>query len=348
MKHRVLGRVILIAALSLIGGLLLRSPTSGEDEGDRVVLEVARKTTALAAILAAAIQVADADQVDLFAKHQLVVEPNPTIDDLFPARRALVEAVESWPEARKKAAFDWLLENPSWASMLHGLAIESFDAGLEPRAWGPTMSAYDPEVFAERAALGSLMRAALEDEAIRAIARSVARQPEPFTSEGIRERRGALVRYLGLEDELPVFHAFHASLMKPGNGVNAVLPDGAVVLVVGASADPSERSLILFHEMAHLPVDRILDAPSARAALASSACAFETVDETYGYTAWRSYFAETLVRSLSYRLEGVGPYDTGFPFERPLTEMLERWEGSGVPFEELVMEMLAALRERAC
>src|SRR5690606_23956834 len=123
--------------------------------------------------------------------------------------------------------------------------------------------------------------------------------------------------------------------LMAGGGANAVLPDGSVLMVVGPSPDVSERSLVLFHEMAHEPVHRILQSPSATAALDSSACAYATVEQTYGYPTWRSYFAETLVRGLAYRLEGMkAPVPDPFPFLNQLIESLERWEGESLPFEE--------------
>lgn len=354
MKHRVFGGVVvLIAALSLVGGLLLRSPPPvEEDEGRRVVREAARKTTALAAIFVAAAQLADADQLASFEKHGIVLPSDlpwlSEIEERFPERRGLVRAVERWPKARKRAALEWLLENTTWSTMLHAMAIESFDAHLRPREWGPSMSVYAPEIHARRASLAPLLEEALEDEAIRRIAEQVAVPQEPFTPEGVQQKRDALLRYLRFEEELPEFHAFRAPLMGPGLGVNAVLPDGTVLMVVGPSWALGDASLTLFHEMAHQPVHRILVKPRVDAALASSACAFSTVARNYGYSTWGSYFAETLVRSLSYRLEKREAPDSDFPFERPLTEMLAQWEETDRPFDEAVLSTLHGIRERAC
>lgn len=150
MKHRVLaGVVVLIAALSLIGGRVLRSPQIFEEEGGAFALEVARRTTALAAIFRAAAQVADADQLASFEKHGIVLPSDlpwlPAIEERYPERRALARAVARWPEARKRAALAWVLENQTWSTMLYAMVIESFDAKLQPREWGPSMSAFAPE-----------------------------------------------------------------------------------------------------------------------------------------------------------------------------------------------------------
>lgn len=319
------------------------------NESKAVVEEAARKTTALAALFTSAAQVADEDQRQVLSKYGIAQRPFAELEEAFPERRELIQAVEAWPESRKRAALSWLLENATWATLLHAMAIESFDSEFEARAWGPSMEGYAPEIHAKRASLAALLREALEDESIRRIAKRVAQQPEPFTPEGIQERREALIRYLRFEDELPAFHAFHASLLAPGTGVNAVLPDGSVLMIVGPSRDPSFRSMVLYHEMAHQPVHRVLVSPKAAAALESCECAYESVEEKYGYTTWGSYFAENLVRALSYRLEGrEAPVGSGFLFEGPLTQMLASWEESEASFEDFVLVVLDKIREEAC
>src|SRR5690606_27498825 len=106
-------------------------------------------------------------------------------------------------ETRKRAALAWLVENATWSTLLHAMAIESFDANLEARDFGPSMLGYAPQVYANRGSLPPLPQNALEDEAIRRIASDRVRQPEGFGAEEVQRRREALFAYLRLDDDLP-------------------------------------------------------------------------------------------------------------------------------------------------
>ena len=308
------------------------------------------RATALAAVLLAAGQVAEGDEILRLRSFGIVPSfVDPVIEERFPVRGELERAVAMWPRERKLAALAWVRAHATWTSQLHALAIESFDARLEPTSWGPTMSRFSPPTFADRAALGELLRDALADEAVRRIAAAVAVQPESFTARGVAERREKLVAYLRTEDELPPFAAFFDPLLAPGHGVNAVLPDGTVLMAVGPSADAGTRSMVLFHEMAHPPVNRLLERPAVAAALDASRCAFDRIETRFGYDSWRSFFAEAFVRSLSYRLEGVPALDTGLVFEGYLAAELQRWEAQPhVPLEDAVVGMLHGIAVRDC
>src|SRR5690606_36858356 len=84
------------------------------------------------------------------------------------------------------------------------------------------------------------------------------------------------------------------------------------------------------------------------AALASSECAFAHVGENFGYVTWRSYFAETLVRALSYRLQGAGPQPSPFIYEVSVGQTLMAYEQGELGFEEVVLAMLDGFREYVC
>lgn len=309
----------------------------------------ARAVTALAAVFEAAAQAADPATHERLRGFGVAPAPNAAVDAAFPERRALAEAVAAWPAPRKEAALAWVGENLTWTSQLHALVLESFDADFQPLDHGPTLSRYAPAIFGNRAALAPLLHDALADAAIAQIAERVAAQPEPFTPAGIAAHREKLVAYLRLTDDLPRFGALFTPLLAPGNGVNARLSDGTVLMVVGPRATPSERSMVLFHEMAHQPLIRVTERPAVAAALHASACALDRIEARYGYEQWRWYFSEVLVRSLSYRLVGVPARDTGFVFEAELVAQLERWEASpDVPFEDAVVAMLGGIRERYC
>lgn len=322
--------------------------TDDTEDTHELLVDVARKTTALAAVFAAAAQVADPEQLQTLSQYGIVPPRSPAIDEVFPERRALVEAVRLWDETRKRAALAWLLENATWSTRLHAMAIESFDSKLEARDFGPSMLGYAPHIYANRASLAPLLRDALEDEAIRRIASDRVRQPEGFGHEEIQRRREAMFRYLRIDDDLPPYHAFYATLMSPGLGVNASLPDGSILFVVGPHVRTEDALLVLYHEMARPPIHRILQTPVVAAALASSECAFAHVGENFGYVTWRSYFAETLVRALSYRLQGAGPQPSPFIYEVSVGQTLMAYEQGELGFEEVVLAMLDGFREYVC
>lgn len=316
---------------------------------DPVVERAARNATALAAVLEAASQVADPETLKVFRGFGISVQPNAELDRTFPVRPALAAAVERWPEARKRAALEWVRANATWTTMLHAMTLEAFGPRMEVTDWGPSMSRFNPAIFGNRASLAPLLEDALQDEAVRRIAESVAVQPEPFTPAGVAEHREKLIAYLRLAEPLPAYVGFFDPLLRPTNGANVELRDGSILMVVGPSADTSGRSMILFHEMAHLPVSRVLSRPAAAAALKVSGCALDTIEQRRGYDTWRSFFAEALVRSLSYRLEGVPARDTGLVFEHELTASLEKWEATPeIPFEEAVVAMLNGIADQHC
>lgn len=78
--------------------------TDDTEDTDELLVDVARKTTALAAVFAAAAQVADPEQLQTLSQYGIVPPRSPAIDEVFPERRALVEAVRLWDETRKRAA----------------------------------------------------------------------------------------------------------------------------------------------------------------------------------------------------------------------------------------------------
>jgi len=304
----------------------------------------AARATALSAVIEAAAQVADDEARDTLSRYYLVP---PEGVAATPERKALVETVRAWPDERKQAALAWVSQNATWATQLRALAIESFDAKLRPTEWGPTMSNFDRAIFGRRADLSPLLEAAYGDPAIRQLARGLEEVRGPFDAEGVATRREALMRYLRIEDTFPPFAALSDPLLMPGNGVNAYLPDGSLLFVVGPTRRIEDASMILFHEMAHQPLNRMLRHDEVQRALASSRCVFEKLGGKLGYSDWPWLFAESLARSLSYRLQGV-QYDTGF-YEDELLPHLERWEEQRQgTFEQTMVAMLEAMKQRHC
>jgi hypothetical protein len=307
------------------------------------------RATALAAVFEAAAQVADPATLATLRGSGIVSEVSPEFDRAFPERVAVREAVARWPDARKQAALAWVRANATWNTLLRALAIESFTDALEPREWGPAMSRFDPAIFSRRAGLAPLLRDALEDRTVRALAGRMSAPRDGFTAADVAAHRQRMLRYLRLPDEYPPFAAYYDTLMYPGNGVNAELPDGTVLFVVGPALDSGTASMVLAHELAHRPVDRVLADPAVVDALEASRCAFVPIAVHHGYNTWRSFFAEALVRSLSYRLQGIDALDTGFVFEAELAADLQRWEaGEGASFGEAVRGMLDGIRTRHC
>lgn len=311
--------------------------------------QAARQAVALAAVLEAAAQEGGTEQRAVFLQFGIAAEPRPLLDDAHPERRALVQAVERWHPDRKRAALDWVQANATWTSQLHALAIESFGPDLSPLQHGPTMSNFDPEIFARRDALAPLLQTALEDPAIATIAESASRQLPPFTPDEVEKRRARLIEYLGYQGPLPPFAALYAPLLAPSHGVNAYLQDGTILMVVGPSLDPSVRSLILFHEMAHQPINRLLASAEVSAALDRSECAFASIESRFGYDHWRWYFGETLVRAISHRLEGRPSTGDDFPYQVWIDRQLEAWEASPTePFDKVIVSLLDGLHANHC
>lgn len=330
-----------LLALTFACFLTACSCSTREQPGAFAPPQVAARVTALAAVLEAAAQSADPQTRTALSRFGLA--PDRAFG-ATPERTALSEAVARWSPARKAAALAWVRENAAWTTMLHALAIESFGADLAPSEWAPTMRGFDPQIFARRDGLAPLLRDALSDPAITRIANSLSTTPGQFTHAQVTEQRDQLVRYLRIRDELPHVEALLDPLLAPTNGVNAQLPDGTVLFLVGPATDPADVPLVLAHEMAHQPVDRILRSERLARALDASACAFAKVQERYGYDSWRSFFAEALVRSLSYRLRDVPPRDTGLVWEAFLTERLRAYESRpDQSFEEAVEAMLRTL-----
>lgn len=310
---------------------------------------VARATTALAAVLEAAGQVADDETAEKLRRFQILQPSYPAVEYAFPQRQRLVEAVRRWPTEQKEAAFTWVRDHATWSTLLHAMAVESFDGALAPTGWGPSMGTYAPVIFEARAGLSPLLQQALADPAIVALAEELSAQQDPFTAAGTAEVRQKILAYLRVPDDLPPFAALFAPLMAPGTGVNGQLEDGTVLFLVGPLADPVEVAMVLSHEMAHQPIFRIVQKPDVRAALTSSACAFETVADNSGYVEWPSYLSESLVRSLSYRLEGLPFRASGIRFEEELYRELEAWEEeSETDFAEALVGMLGRIREAHC
>lgn len=343
--------LMVLSCIPLVLALGCRSSEEAEEpeKSPSATLVVARAVTALAAVLEAAAHVADPDSLETFQGFGIAMAGTPDwLREAHPERRELAEAVAGWPDERKAAALDWVRENATWTSLLHAMAIESFDGDFEPREWGPSMAGYKPTTYASRVSLAPLLQAAIETPAIARIAEQVSVQTDPFTAEGVHQRRSKLFAYLRLNDDVPPIHALYDPLLAPGYGVNAVLPDGSIWMIVGPMNEQSGRSMALYHEMAHQPVNRVLARPAVAAALDESRCAFEKIETHFGYDDWTSFFGEALVRSLSYRLEGVEARDTGLVFEAFLTAALEQWETSDTTFEDAVVEMLQGIFNSHC
>lgn len=347
LSHRWLKTLSCILLVMALGCRCSEGAQKGK-ETPSDTLVVARAVTALAAVLEAAAQVADPDSLETFRGFGIGTADPPWLGEAHPERRELAEAVAGWPAERKRAAFEWVRENATWTSLLHALAIESFDDGFEAREWGPSMRGYKPTTYGNRVTLAPLLQSAIETPAVARIAEKVAVQTAPFTDEGVQLRRSKLFSYLRLEDDFPPFHAFYDSLLAVANGVNAILPDGSIWMIVGPTSDEIGKSMVLFHEMAHQPVNQILARPDVVTALEQSRCAFRRIETRYGYDDWASFFGEALVRSLSYRLEGVESRDTGLVFEASIGAVLERWESSNASFEEAVVVMLREIADSHC
>lgn len=315
-----------------------------------VELQRARAVTALAAVLEAASQATTSDeQRERLRRFGVAPAASDAVERAYPVRRELKEAVRQWPAERREAASAWVNRHATWTTLLHAMVLESYDGSFVPRDWGPSMQRFDLEIWRARTTLAPFLVAALEDPAIEAIASRLATPADPFTAAGVDRWRKRTLAYLRLEDELPQLAGFFNPLLAPGTGVNAELPGGEVLLVVGPDADPEQPELVLVHELAHQPIFRVLNRPGASRALEASACAFEMVRERYGYETWQSYFAESLVRALSYRLKGVAVRDTGFVFERELYDALVAWEAQeDGDFEEAVVQMLEGIRAGRC
>lgn len=347
--------VTVVAAAALVWMAVLR-PEIAQQANESLIPPpaatapgVARATTALAAVLLAAGQVADDEAEDRLRRFQLLHPSYPAVEEAFPQRQRLVEAVSGWPDEQKQAALEWVRDHAVWSTLLHAMAIESFDESLVPTEWGPSMSRFDHGIFEARAGLSPLLVQALADPAIAALARELSAKQEPFTAAAVAKRRSRILEYLRLPDDLPTFDAFFATLMPPGTGANVELENGSLLFLVGPLADPVEVGMVLSHEMAHQPIYRIVEQPDVRAALESSACAFAGVSDHHGYQEWGSYFSESLVRSLSYRLEGLPAFDPGFRFEAELYRELQAWEeGDEANFAQALIGMLDRIREAHC
>src|SRR5690606_39407135 len=73
--------------------------TDDTEDTDELLVDVARKTTALAAVFAAAAQVADPEQLQTLSQYGIVPPRSPAIDEVFPERRAPDEAVRTFAVA---------------------------------------------------------------------------------------------------------------------------------------------------------------------------------------------------------------------------------------------------------
>ncbi|HLD74969.1 MAG TPA: hypothetical protein VJB34_08735 [Bdellovibrionota bacterium] len=344
--------VLLLLFILVMSNCTSKPPKNNRSSYDQVLFT-------FSVLVYAASEIADEESKKILSKFLLYddKEKYPAIENAFPIREKLRNLVSKLPYNLKQRALNHLVKFPTWNTMYNAHVLETFNPYplFTPTGYGPTVLDSYPQIYKKRNELSSLLQLAYKEAKIEGNWIKNFEQlwhRDQFLKERIEEIIKNGLQYLRWDtrkESLPEFDVVLNPFMTPGNGANAIVSKTKVQLIIGPLVDKKEREIIVAHEFLHQPVYyTAVHNKAVIAAIKNSACAFKLVKENWGYTEWRSYMIECLVRSLSYRVAEVHDRDTGFFFEKFFSQELIEFEKSKKPFALFLKESLENLKVQYC
>lgn len=353
----------LLLALAAAGAAL----PSGAQAGCMHAVDPALEQTLFTfdALLIAASSVATPGQKALLHPFALDYRSDAALERAFPVRAQVAQAVTLWPLELRQRMLAFVVAHLAAVTNYNALVVQlvgappTFTPFNQPVAGGPSEQA----IYADRAQLATLLRDAYVQGNLASLWSTIERGWEQgqLCSDQLAQLRAKIAAYTRLTAEPLTADSkvVQNPLMPPGSGVTCIYGDGHFVMLIGPTHSRREQDMLVTHELLH-PILNALFKRERRfgLTLAKTACVFAQVTAQnpsstltrYVYDTWESYLSETLVRSISHRLTGVGESRrTSFLVAPRIGESLARFEAEpNAAFIDATLEAMEALRRQWC